>query len=73
MLIKQIFKYRRPVPPSRLCTPITGCFHDKKIILKENNRLDCNLPLEYCTWQCTLFPPKLGQITYKIEPQNARF
>ena len=32
MLIEQIFELRGPGPPGRICTPITGCFHDKTII-----------------------------------------
>ena len=48
MLIEQIIELRRPAPPSCICTPITGCFHDKTIISKENIRLDCYLLLKYC-------------------------
>ena len=44
MLIEQIFKLRGPGPPGRVCAPITGCFHDKTIISKENIRLYCYLP-----------------------------
>ena len=40
MLIEQNFLLRGPGPPSRICTPITGCFHDKTIISKENIRLE---------------------------------
>ena len=36
MLIKQIFELRGPAPLGRIRTPITGCFHDKTIISKEN-------------------------------------
>ena len=32
MLIEQIFELRGPRPHGRICTPITGCFHDKTII-----------------------------------------
>ena len=46
MLIEQIFELRGPGPPGRICSPITGCFHDKTIISKENLRLDCYLG--YC-------------------------
>ena len=42
MLIEQIFELRGPRPPARICTPITGCFHDKTIFV-ENIRLDCYL------------------------------
>ena len=42
MLIEQIFELRGPAgPPGRTCTPITGCFHGKTIILKESIELDC--------------------------------
>ena len=57
MLIEQIFEFRGPGPLGRICIPITGCFHDKTIISKENNRLDCYLLLKYCRSQCTLLPP----------------
>ena len=56
MLIEQIFELRRPGPHGRICTSTTGCFHDKTIISKENNRLDCYLQLKYCRRQCTLLP-----------------
>ena len=35
MLIKQNFELRGSEPPSRMCTPITGYFHDQTIISKE--------------------------------------
>ena len=41
MFIEQIFELRWPGPPGRICTPITGCFHDKTIISMENLRVDC--------------------------------
>ena len=65
MLIEQILELRRPGLPGRICTPITGCFHDKTIISKENFRVDCYLLLKYYKRQCTLLPPYLSQITYK--------
>ena len=40
MLIEQIFKLIGPGPPGRICTPITGCFHDKTIISKESTVFD---------------------------------
>ena len=46
MLIGQIFELRGPGPFGRICTPITGCFHDKTIISKENILLDCYLVLK---------------------------
>ena len=72
MLIEQIFESRGPGLPGSICTPITGCFHDKTIISKENIWLDCYLLKKYCRKQYSLLPPYLGQITYKIWPQNAR-
>ena len=61
MLIEQIFELRGPGAPGRICSPITGCFHDKTTISKENIRLDCCLLLKYCRRQCTLqkFNPKM--------------
>ena len=56
MLIEQIFELRGPGPPGRVCTPITGCFHDKTIILKQNIRLDYYLLLKNSRRQCTLLP-----------------
>ena len=66
MLIKQIFELREPGLSGRICTPTTGCFHDKTIIPKG----------KYSTW--LLFSANIlqeamhftslyqGQITYKI-------
>ena len=47
MLIEQIFELRGPGPPNRICTPITGWFHNKTIYSKENIELDCYLQLKY--------------------------
>ena len=35
MLIEQIFELRGPGPFGRICTPITGCFHDKQKSLRK--------------------------------------
>ena len=40
------FELRGPGPPGHISTPITGCFHDKTIVSKENIRLDCYLLLK---------------------------
>ena len=56
MLIEQNFELSGPRPPGHICTPITGCFHDKTIISKENSRVDCYSLLKYCKRQCTLLP-----------------
>ena len=55
-LNEQIFESIGSRPPGRICTPITGCFHDRTTISKENNRLDCYLLIKYCKRQCTLLP-----------------
>ena len=52
MLIEQNFELRGPGPPGRICTSITGCFHDKTKISEENIRLDCYLLLNYCCCCC---------------------
>ena len=31
MLIEQIFELRGPEPPGRICTPMTGCFHNNNL------------------------------------------
>ena len=36
MLIEQTFKLIGPGPSGRICTPITGCFHDKTIISEKS-------------------------------------
>ena len=57
VLIEQNFELRPPGSPGDICNPITGCFHDKTIISKENFRGDCYLLLKYCRRQCTLLAP----------------
>ena len=54
MLTEHIFELRGPGPPGRICTATTGCFHDKKIISKENIQQDYYLLLKYCRSQYTL-------------------
>ena len=63
------FELRGPGPPGCICTPITGCFHDKTTISKENIRLDCYLVLQCCRKLCTLLSPYLGQITQNLIPK----
>ena len=48
MLLEQIIELqlRVPGPPDQTCTPITGYFHDKTKISKENLRVDYYLA--YC-------------------------
>ena len=59
MLIEQIIEHhlRGPGAPGRICTPITGYFHDKTKVSKENLRMDHYLRLKCCKRQCTLLPP----------------
>ena len=59
MLIKQTIELqlRGPGPLGRTYTPITGYFHDKTKISKENLRVDYYLLLKCSKKQCTLLPP----------------
>ena len=59
MLIEQIveLQWRGPGPPGLTCTSITGYFHDKTKIAKENLRVGFRLLLKCCSRQCTLLPP----------------
>ena len=59
MLIEQIIEseLRGPGPPGRTYTHITGYFHDKTKISKENLRVDYYLLLKYSRSQCTLLLP----------------
>ena len=57
MLIEQIFELRGPGAPGRLCNPITGYFHHKTIISKENFRVENYSLLKYSRRQYTLLPP----------------
>ena len=74
MLIEQNFELRGPGPPGSIYTPITGCFHDKTVISKENFRLDCYFLLKYCRRQCTLLPLRgpnhLQNLTLKCKILN---
>ena len=84
MLIEQNFELRWHGPPGPICTPITGYFHVKTIISKENFRVDCYLLLKYCRRQCTLLPlssvaregyspSPIGQSTKMQNKENATF
>ena len=70
MLIEQIFELGRPRPPGRICTPITGCFHDKTII---SFRVDSYLLLKYCRRQCALLPPTWAKSFTKFNPKMQDF
>ena len=78
MLIEQIveLQWRRPGPPDlTACTSITGYFHDKTKISKENLRLGFHLLLKCCTRQCTLFPlpkPNHVQLNFNIKMQDVK-
>ena len=48
---------RKPGPPGLTCSSITGYFHDKAKISKENLRVGFHLLLKCCTRQCNAFPP----------------
>ena len=58
MLIEQIieFQWKGPGPPGLTCTSITGYFHDKTKISRENLQGGFHLLLKCCTRQCTLLP-----------------
>ena len=73
MLIEQIFELSGPGPPGRICIPITGCFHDKTIISKENIRVDCYSRLKYCRRQCTILPPTWTKLLTKFNPKMQDF
>ena len=73
MLIEQIIELKEPEPLGRICTPITGCFHEKTIISKENNRLVCYLLLKYCRRQCSLLPPTWAKSLTKFNPNMQDF
>ena len=77
MLIEQNieFELRGSEPPGRTCTPITGYFHEKTKISKENLRVDYYFLLKYCRRQCSLLSPS-GQnksLTIKFQQQITRF
>ena len=73
ILIEQIFELRGPVPTGRVYTPITGCFHDKTIISRENIPLDCYLLVKYCRRQCTLLPSIGAKSFTKFQPKMQDF
>ena len=64
MHIEQIFELRGP--------ELTGCFHDKAIISKENFRVDYLL-LKYCRRQCTLLSPTRAKSLTKFNPKMQDF
>ena len=72
-LIVQKFELRRLGPPSRICTPVTGCFHGKTIISNEIILLDCHLQLKNCRRQCTLLPRIWAKSLTKFNPKMQDF
>ena len=73
MLIEQIFESRGLGLLGRICSPITGCFHDKALISKENILLDCYLVLKYCRRQCSLLPSTRAKSVTKFNPKMQDF
>ena len=79
MLIEQIveLQLRGPRPPGLTCDSITGYFHDKTKISKENLRVGfcLDLLLKCCTRQCTLFPlpgPNHVQLNFNTKMQDVK-
>ena len=73
MLIEQNFELRGPGLPGRICTPTTGCFHEKTIISKENFRVDCYLLLKYSRRQSTLLALTWAKSLTKFNPKMQDF
>ena len=73
MLIERNFELIEPGLPGRICSPITGCFHNKTIISKENFRVVCYLLLKYCRRHCTLLPPPRAKSLTKFNPKMQDF
>ena len=75
MQIEQIveLQLRGPGPPGLTCSSITGYFHGKTKISKENLRVGFYLLLKCCTRQCTLLPPTwTTSLAIKLEPIKCR-
>ena len=75
MLIEQIveLQVRGSGPPGLTCTFISGYFHDKTKISKENLRVGFHLLLKCCTRQRTLLPlpgPNHIQLNSNTKMQN---
>ena len=73
MLILTNFELRGPGLPGRICIPITGCFHDRTIISKENIPQDCYSLLKYYRRQCSLLPPTWAKSPAKFIPKMQDF
>ena len=60
-------RLRGPGPLGERVTPITGYFHNKTKISKENLSVDCYLLLKCSQRLCTLLPPTwIKSLTIKI-------
>ena len=73
MLIELIVKVYLRGPPGLTCASITGYFHDKTKISKENLRVGFHFLLKCCTRQCTLLPlpgPNHIQLNFTTEMQD---
>ena len=73
MLIEQMFELRRSGLPGRTCTSLTGYFHDKTKISKENARVSHYLLPKYCRRQCTLLPPTRAESLAKFNTKMQYF
>ena len=77
MLIEQTveLQLRGPGPPGRTCTPVTGYFHNKTKISKENLRVDYYLLLKCSKKQCTLLPlpgPNYLHLKFNTKMQDVK-
>ena len=78
MLIEQIveLQLREPGLPGLTCTSITGYFHGKTKMSKENLRVGFHLLLKRYTRQCTLLPPIPGpnhlQLNFNTKMQDVK-
>ena len=60
-------------PPGLTCISVTGYFHDKAKISKENFRVGFHLLLKCCTRQCALLPqpgPNHLQLNFNTKIQD---
>ena len=75
MPIEQIIEIqlREPGSPGRTYPPVTGYFHDKTKISKENLRVDYYLLLKYCRRQCTFHPPTWANVLTKFNHKTQDF
>ena len=77
MLIEQIveLQLRGPGPPGLTCTSVTGYFHDKTKISKENLRVGFHLLLNVARDNATYLPlpgPNHVQFNFNTKMQNVK-